>query len=81
MGEHDDKINSIKKEVKQRIDDSLITEVLIPNWDPIPLDEGFKWLIGTIYEGYEVKFNITIQNKKNIVNFLFWEFGEEEPNF
>lgn len=81
MGEHDKKINSIKREINYKLDDSLKSEVLIPNWEAISLDEGYKWLASTIYEGYEIKFKVSIRNNINSINFLFWEYGEVEPDF
>jgi len=82
MNEFDILFEKIKKDIEARISNDMnATEVYIPNWAPISLEEGYRWIRNTIYEGFELKYDISTKDNKNIIKFLYWEDDDDEPDF
>lgn len=71
----------------QQLRDTLIIEIAarpnvicrIPDWEPVDMEMGLRWLQSTIYEGYYVAYRITDSSDGLEVWFKYWEFGELAP--
>jgi len=47
--------------------------VRIPDWEPVDLEEGLRWLQASHYEAFKVDHRITWKGKTATVHFAIWE--------
>jgi hypothetical protein len=81
MNESESKYEEIKEKILEISNMENIESIIIPNWNPVSIEEGIKWIRSTIFEGYYVKYRIKKIEDKKYIEVINWEYGEEEPNF
>jgi hypothetical protein len=81
MSTHEEQVQKIQTEIRKLIKDGFPVEVHIPGWKPVGIEEGFHWIKATIFEGYYLKYQVSMKSGVNVVSLLKWEFEEEEPEF
>ena len=79
MNEIEKRYNDIENEILKASKSEDIEIIKIPNWDPVNIHEGLRWIRSSVFEGYYVKYRIVKEERR--IDVLNWEYGEEEPDF
>jgi hypothetical protein len=74
-------VEQFKSILESKIKNVETASFQIPNWQPTNYRTVCNWIKGTIYEGFSIKYKIVNSLAGEKVFFLFWEEGDEEPEF
>jgi len=79
--EVENKWHVLPDKLENELADASNVAFQIPDWDPVPFDDGMRWIKASIYEGYYVKYRIERSKASIVVRLKKWEFGESEPEW
>ncbi len=73
------RFEELKRAILSNVPDQQEAIVFIPNWSPINIEMGLKWIKSSINEGYYIKHKISSKRGPTYINLISWEYGVNEP--
>lgn len=77
----EDKWQATRARLLAELDGKPVIGCQIPNWEPVDLQTGLRWLQASIYEGFSVAYRLERSNEGVSIWLKNWEFEEPEPEW